>query len=122
MQPIVIGGGWSGLAATVRLAEAGQKPILFEAAKQLGGRARSVKWQDIEIDNGQHLMIGAYQNMLDLLHRIGIDEKNVFQRKALDLQILDPKFSPLHLAAHPKALFKHWLAGIMAFFANSPTA
>jgi squalene-associated FAD-dependent desaturase len=102
MQPIIIGGGWSGLAATVRLAEAGQNPILFEAAKQLGGRARTVTWQDIEIDNGQHLMIGAYQNMLDLLHRIGIDEKNVFQRKALDLQILDPKFSPLHLAAHPK--------------------
>ena len=101
MQPIVIGGGWSGLAATVRLAEAGQKPILFEAAKQLGGRARSVKWQDIEIDNGQHLMIGAYQNMLDLIQRIGIDENSVFQRKALDLQILDPQFPPLHLSAHP---------------------
>ncbi|ASF49061.1 hypothetical protein Q7A_03225 [Methylophaga nitratireducenticrescens] len=37
MQPIIVGGGWSGLAATVHLAEAGQKPILFEAAKQLGG-------------------------------------------------------------------------------------
>ncbi len=101
MQPIIIGGGWSGLAATVRLAEAGQKPILFEAAKQLGGRARSVTWQDIVIDNGQHLMIGAYQNMLDLLHRIGIDENSVFQRKAFDLQILDPQFPPLHLSAHP---------------------
>lgn len=101
MHPIIIGGGWSGLAATVRLAEAGQKPILFEAAKQLGGRARTVTWQDIEIDNGQHLMIGAYQNMLDLIQRIGIDENSVFQRKALDLQILDPQFPPLHLSAHP---------------------
>lgn len=101
MQPLIIGGGWSGLAATVRLAEAGQKPILFEAAKQLGGRARTVKWQDIEIDNGQHLMIGAYQNMLDLLKRIGIEENSVFQRKTLDLHILDPKYPPLHLSAHP---------------------
>lgn len=101
MQPIIIGGGWSGLAATVRLAEAGQKPILFEAAKQLGGRARTVKWQDLEIDNGQHLMIGAYQNMLDLLKRIGIEENSIFQRTALDLHILDPKYPPLHLSAHP---------------------
>ena len=100
MQPLIIGGGWSGLAATVRLAEAGQKPILFEAAKQLGGRARTVKWQDIEIDNGQHLMIGAYQNMLDLLQRVGIEENSVFQRTALDLNILDSKYLPLHLSAH----------------------
>ncbi|AUZ83528.1 FAD-dependent oxidoreductase [Methylophaga nitratireducenticrescens] len=101
MQPIIVGGGWSGLAATVHLAEAGQKPILFEAAKQLGGRARTVKWQDLEIDNGQHLMIGAYQNMLDLLKRIGIEENSVFQRTALDLHILDPKYPSLHLSAHP---------------------
>ncbi|WP_084002916.1 hydroxysqualene dehydroxylase HpnE [Methylophaga muralis] len=100
MSPIIIGGGWSGLAAAVRLAEAGKNPILFEAAKQLGGRARTVKWQNIEIDNGQHLMIGAYQQMLDLLHRVGIEENQVFQRKSLDLQILDPHFQPLHLKAH----------------------
>ena len=99
MSPIIIGGGWSGLAAAVRLAEAGQNPILFEAAKQLGGRARTVKWQNIEIDNGQHLMIGAYRHMLDLLHRVGIEENHVFQRMALDLQILDPYFQPLHLKA-----------------------
>lgn len=101
MQPIIIGGGWSGLAAAVSLAEAGQKPIVFEAAKQLGGRARTVKWQGIDIDNGQHLMIGAYYNMLDLLHRIAINESSVFQRKPLNLQILDPHFSPLRLAPHP---------------------
>ena len=100
MPPLIIGGGWSGLAATVRLAEAGQKPILFEAAKQLGGRARTVKWQDLEIDNGQHLMIGAYQNMLDLLQRVGIEENSVFQRTALDLNILDSKYLPFHLSAH----------------------
>tara|TARA_R100001591_G_scaffold1832_1_gene4427 strand:+ start:44178 stop:45494 length:1317 start_codon:yes stop_codon:yes gene_type:complete len=98
MQTVIIGGGWSGLAAAVRLAEKGQNPIVFEAAKQLGGRARTVRWQDIDIDNGQHLMIGAYRHMLDLLHRVGIEENSVFQRKSLDLQILDPYFSPLHLS------------------------
>ncbi|MCB2426376.1 hydroxysqualene dehydroxylase HpnE [Methylophaga pinxianii] len=101
MRPLIIGGGWSGLAAAVRLAEAGHNPIVFDAAKQLGGRARTVKWQDRELDNGQHLMIGAYQNMLDLLKRIDIEENSVFQRRPLDLKIIDPDFPPLHLSAHP---------------------
>ena len=39
--------------------------------------------------------------MLDLLKRIGIEENSVFQRKTLDLHILDPKYPPLHLSAHP---------------------
>ena len=36
----IIGGGWAGLAAAVELASAGVDVTLFEAAKQLGGRAR----------------------------------------------------------------------------------
>lgn len=110
MRPLIIGGGWSGLTAAVRLAEVGQMPILFEAAKQLGGRARSVKWQDIEVDNGQHLMIGAYHHMLALIHRVRVDKADIFQRKRLNLHILDPHLPPLHLAAHR---FLPWPAAIL---------
>ncbi|MDA0191414.1 MAG: FAD-dependent oxidoreductase, partial [Proteobacteria bacterium] len=35
----VIGGGWAGLTAAVELAAAGCRVTLFEAARQLGGRA-----------------------------------------------------------------------------------
>jgi len=41
---------------------------VFESAPQLGGRARSIQWNDMTLDNRQHLMIGAYQQMLDLLN------------------------------------------------------
>lgn len=99
MQPVIIGGGWSGLSAAVYLAKAGQKPLLLEAAKQLGGRARSVQWQNTLIDNGQHLMIGAYRHMLDLIHCIGVDEQDVFHRKTLELSIFDPLFPAIHFSA-----------------------
>lgn len=99
MQPIIIGGGWSGLAAAVRLCEAGHRPVVFESAKRLGGRARTVKWNGIDIDNGQHLMIGAYHNMLDLIERLKLDQQQLFYRQPLDLIIDDPHYPPLTLAA-----------------------
>lgn len=67
----VVGAGWAGLACAVELAGAGVAVTLFEAARQAGGRARRVDWQGIAIDNGQHLMIGAYRETLRLLERIG---------------------------------------------------
>ena len=100
MQTIIIGGGWSGLSAAVRLCEAGHRPIVFESAKHLGGRARTVDWNGIHVDNGQHLMIGAYHNMLDLLQRLELDEQHLFNRHPLDLTIHDPLYPPLQLSAH----------------------
>jgi len=54
-------------------------------------------------------MIGAYQIMLDLIHRIGLDENSVFQRKSLDLQdCRTPHF--FHIKAYPAhpLLPGHW--------------
>lgn len=99
MSILVIGGGWSGLAAAVRLSQQGQAVHLLESAKQLGGRARSVSWQDLQIDNGQHLLIGAYQRTLALLEDIGAKEAELFERQALDIMIHDPRYPPLHIAA-----------------------
>lgn len=68
----VIGGGWAGCTAAVELAHAGCKVTLFEAARSLGGRARSVEVQGKLLDNGQHIMLGAYSDTLRLLRRVGI--------------------------------------------------
>ncbi len=76
----VIGGGWAGLAAAVELTHRGQRVSLFESARQLGGRARSLDWNGMTLDNGQHLMIGAYQQMLQLLQILGADPQQVFRR------------------------------------------
>lgn len=99
----VVGGGWAGLAAAVVLAEAGYPVTLHEAARQLGGRARSVDWHGIRIDNGQHLMAGAYAETLALMRRLGTSARLERRR----LEFCGPDFSlalprlpaPLHLAA-----------------------
>jgi len=84
----VIGGGWSGCAAAVTLAAAGVPVTLFEQARTLGGRARRVERNGIALDNGQHLVIGAYRQTLALLatvHRTG-DADKLFHRLPLTLR------------------------------------
>jgi len=84
----VIGGGWAGCAAAVTLAAAGVPVTLLEQAKTLGGRARRVERDGIALDNGQHLVIGAYRQTLALLatvHRAG-DAEALFHRLPLTLR------------------------------------
>ena len=61
MKVAVIGAGWAGLAAAVRLAEMGVEVVLFEAGRVAGGRARSLEANGFAmLDNGQHLLIDGY--------------------------------------------------------------
>ena len=86
----VVGAGWAGLAAAVRLVESGCSCTVFEASKTLGGRARRVPWKmadgrEIALDNGQHILIGAYRHALSLLRELGIDLRAAFERTPLHL-------------------------------------
>src|SRR4030095_10656571 len=63
----VIGGGWAGCAAAVTLARAGVAVALYETAPVLGGRARRVSRAGLPLDNGQHLLLGAYEHTLALV-------------------------------------------------------
>ncbi|HEX8612381.1 MAG TPA: hydroxysqualene dehydroxylase HpnE [Telluria sp.] len=104
----VIGGGWAGCSAAVELARAGCKVTLFEAARTLGGRARAVDVQGRQLDNGQHILLGAYKESLRLMRAVGIDPRAAMLH--LPLQMRYPKGSggmdflaprlpaPLHLA------------------------
>jgi squalene-associated FAD-dependent desaturase len=103
----IVGGGWAGIACAVELAEHGIPVTLFEAAKQLGGRARRVDWEGLAIDNGQHLMIGAYRETLRLMTRLGTE--NRLERRPLELSI--PGFR-LRLPKLPKPL--HLGVGLLA--------
>lgn len=87
MKVAIIGGGWAGLAAAVELAHAGAAVVLFEAAPQAGGRARAVRAGATRIDNGQHILLGAYSATLHLLRRIGVTESSVFRRQPLSLRL-----------------------------------
>jgi squalene-associated FAD-dependent desaturase len=66
----VIGGGWAGMAAAVALAEKGLPVTVFEAARQLGGRARRADIHGLPLDNGPHLLLGAYRKSLGLMARV----------------------------------------------------
>ena len=85
MHCVVIGAGWSGLAAAVQLSLGGHKVTLLESARQPGGRARRLSLNTTDVDNGQHLLIGAYHKTLELLNRIDTAESTVFKRLPLQL-------------------------------------
>ena len=87
----IIGGGWAGLAAAVELSKNNIPVTVYESAKQLGGRARSVEINGLSVDNGQHLMIGAYQQMLDLLNTVNVTEEDVFYRTPQQIKVMDLK-------------------------------
>ena len=85
-QISIIGGGWAGLAAAVVACEAGHRVSLYEASSSLGGRARSLAntVNELPLDNGQHILIGAYSATLGLMQRVGLDPSAVLLRLQLD--------------------------------------
>lgn len=106
----IIGGGWAGLAAAVTLAAANRPVTLYESAPQLGGRARRVVLHDTALDNGQHILIGAYRETLRLLDQLGVDREQAFMPGELDLRVL-PDF---HLRARALPAPFHLAAGLLA--------
>lgn len=82
----VIGGGWAGIAAAVELTAAGCAVTLFEAGRQLGGRARSISLDGRRLDNGQHILLGAYRETLALMRRVGADPEQLLRRQTLNIQ------------------------------------
>ena len=82
----IIGAGWAGLAAAVTLVDQGIAVEVFEASRHLGGRARRVTVEGLELDNGQHILIGAYAEALRLVRAVGVDPAGAFLRLPLELR------------------------------------
>ena len=82
----VIGAGYAGLAAAVALVREGRVVTLFEANRTAGGRARRVDYRGAALDNGQHLLLGAYRDTLALMRDVGVPD-SAFQRRPLTLRI-----------------------------------
>ena len=104
-EPIVIiGAGWAGLSAAVKLTQQGYKVTVFESAKQAGGRARGVSFNDLDVDNGQHLLIGAYTESLDLMKMVGINIETALKRLPLLLTVIGKTNLILQAPALPAPL------------------
>lgn len=90
MIVLVIGGGWSGIAAAMGLAVGGCEVVVVEERPYLGGRARSFidRESGDEIDNGQHVMMGCYHDVLRIVRELGTDHLLERQR-ALRVAFVD---------------------------------
>lgn len=104
---VVAGGGLAGIAAAVRLAQAGLSVTLVETRKRLGGRATSfvdpVTGQ--VLDNCQHVLMGCCTNLLDLYRRLGVEERIEWHKRLyfcgadgrIDILDSDDLPAPTHL-------------------------
>jgi squalene-associated FAD-dependent desaturase len=82
----ILGAGYAGMAAAVELAARDIPVTVFEAAPTLGGRARRVTVNDSALDNGLHILIGAYSETLRLIEQVA-PRRGHFLRLPLDLQV-----------------------------------
>lgn len=118
-RSVVVGGGLAGIAAALRLADAGREVVLLEKRPRLGGAAFSFRRGELSVDNGQHVFLRCCHAYRQLLGRLGVADQVVVQPR-LDIPVLSPDGrsgrlsrlpgvpAPLHLSA---ALGRYGLLG-----------
>ncbi len=111
MNIAIVGAGWAGLAAAVQATQAGHRAIVFEASRAIGGRARAIsatlpEGSPVTLDNGQHILIGAYSQSLRLLREVGVDAGTALLRLPLTLRFPDGR--GLRFGALPAPLDALW--------------
>ena len=67
------------MAAAVTLAERGVPVTVFESTASAGGRARRVQSHGRELDNGQHILIGAYAALFGVMRTVDVPQKSVLR-------------------------------------------
>jgi squalene-associated FAD-dependent desaturase len=117
---IVIGAGVAGLAAAVRLAAGGARVLVLEARTRLGGRATSFPDRETGelVDNGQHVLLGAYRDTFAFLREIGTaDDARLAAR--LDVTLIDRAGQVSRLSCPDLPPPLHLIAGVFEWDAVS---
>ena len=112
-QTIIVGAGWAGLATAVSLSQVGIPVNLYESARQIGGRARRVPFENLTIDNGQHLFIGAYHATLKIMQTIGVDIDKALLRQPMQLMSITPDGNNVVIRASSLPAPLHLLLGLL---------
>lgn len=107
MKIAIIGAGWAGMAAAVEATQAGHNAIVFEASRSTGGRARALNGTlpdgtPVTLDNGQHILIGAYTETLRLMGLVGVEPKTTLL--SVPMTLLFPDDQGLRFPAWPTPL------------------
>ncbi|QBK06499.1 desaturase [Hylemonella gracilis] len=126
MKIAIVGAGWAGLAAAITATQAGHQITLHDTARTAGGRARGVDLplpdgRTLTLDNGQHILIGAYTETLRLLRTVGVTTDtgpNAAQDGALlrlPLTLVGPDGEGLRLPRLPAFMPASWrvLVGVL---------
>ncbi len=113
---VVIGGGFAGLSAAVRLSGKNLSVTLLERRNQLGGRAYSFTERQTgdTVDNGQHLLMKCNRHTLEFLKQVGSSDRVQFQdRFAIEFCHRDRGRTRLSFPHLPSPL--HLLLGLLRF-------
>ena len=84
---VVVGGGLAGIAAALRLADAGREVVLLERRTRLGGAAFSFQRAGLSVDNGQHVFLRCCDAYRWLLDRLDARHQTLLQQR-LDIPVL----------------------------------
>jgi squalene-associated FAD-dependent desaturase len=114
MRIVVVGGGFAGLAAATLLQERRHEVTLLERRGVLGGRATSYRDAPSgeDVDNGTHLMIGAYTDTLGLVRSAGAEDL-LLEQENLRIDYVDDR-GPTSLDCPPLVAPLHLLAGLLS--------
>jgi squalene-associated FAD-dependent desaturase len=110
---IVIGAGFAGLSAAVRLAGKGARVLVLEARSRLGGRATAFADRETGemVDNGQHVLLGCYTETLAFLDDIGA-LGNLRSAQQLSVTMIDRAGAKTRLVCPALPAPLHLVAGV----------
>jgi squalene-associated FAD-dependent desaturase len=117
---IVVGAGFAGLSAAVRLAKHGRRVLVLEARARLGGRATAFADRDTGelVDNGQHILLGCYTDTFEFLREVGALDR-VRVQPQLAVTMIDRRGTRTRLSCPGLPPPLHLVAGVLEWEALS---
>jgi squalene-associated FAD-dependent desaturase len=111
---VIVGAGFAGLSAGVRLSRAGMRVLVLEARSRLGGRATAFPDRETgeRVDNGQHVILGCYKETLAFLSEIGA-LGNLRLQPQLSVAMIDGAGRRTRLTCPPLPAPLHLVAGVL---------